>query len=98
MVINIKSDSVEDKHKVLDALKNLGVAYSVFNNSWDCYVTDELKVSVPIYYKDNSSDYVDKLTEECIDRAIGNQDELLPGDILYDFIDSVSKDMCIEEE
>lgn len=97
MVINIENVSEDVKSKIIDLLDGLGIDYGVFNNSWDCYVTDEMKASVPVYYGDTSSDYINKLTEECIDRAIGDQDELLHGDALYDFIESVSKNLEEEE-
>lgn len=93
MVIDIKNVSVDAKSKIIDLLNDLGLEYAMFRNSWDCYVTDEMSTSVPVYYEDTSYDYINKLTEECIDRAICDQDELLSGDALYDFIDSVAKNL-----
>lgn len=93
MVLNIESIKEEDKAKVEDLLKTLGATYSVYDNTWDCYITDELKTSVSVYYDGYSDDLILELTERCIDRAIGDQDELLPSDTLCDFIQGVADEI-----
>lgn len=89
MILDIYGLTVEEEIGLIAILKEKGVDVDRYTHSWECYITNELKCSVPTYleYEGLSEEELDSTIAKCIDRALNESEYLISGEDIANFID-----------